>query len=108
MTNAKQLAEAEAQTRRAERAAMNAEIRLAIVDDKIAAHERAEAKHQRALVQSALEQMVKSGAIRADDHAAQLHMAGQLITDPSLIPLSLTPRIFRQRNSKLIQQQNEN
>jgi rhamnose utilization protein RhaD (predicted bifunctional aldolase and dehydrogenase) len=105
MSNAQKLSEAEAETRRAERAALDAKIRLAVTEDKIAAHERAEAKHQRALVQSAVQQMVKSGAIRPDDHAAQLDMAGQLLCDPSLIPLALTPRIFRQRNSKPIQQQ---
>jgi len=106
MSYAEQLAEAKADTRRAERVALAAQIKLAILDDKIAAHERADAKHQRALIQSAVAKLVQSGAIRSDDHAAQLDMAGQLLCDPSgLIPLALTPRIFRQRNSKLIQQQ---
>lgn len=101
MSNAKQLAEAQAQTRRAERAAMKAEIRLAIVNDKIAAHERAEARQLKAVVQSAVQQMVKSGAIHRYDHSAQLDMAGQLISDSSLIPLALTPRIFGQQNRKV-------
>ena len=108
MTNAQKLAEAEANTRRAERAALDAIIRLAIVNDKIAAHEKAEAKHQRALVQSAVAKLVQSGAIRPDDFAGQFDMTEQFLSDPSLIPLALTPRVFRQRNSKLIQQQNEN
>ena len=97
MSNAEKLAEAKATTFRAELAAMKAEIRLAIVNDKIAAHEKAEAGHKRALVQSAIQQMVMSGAIRPDDHAAQMDMAGQLLSDPSLIPLALQKKIFRAR-----------
>ena len=105
MSYAQKLAEAKAETRRAERAAMQAEVRLAIGEDKIAAHERGEARQLKAVVQTAVANLIQSGQIAADDHAAQLDMAGQFISDPSLVAMALTKRIFRQRNSKLIQQQ---
>lgn len=102
MSYAERLAEAQAATRRMERAALDAKIRLAVTEDAIATREKVEAEHQRLLIQSAVQQMVKSGAIRPDDHAAQLSMTEQLLSDPSgLIPLALTPRIFRQRNAKV-------
>jgi rhamnose utilization protein RhaD (predicted bifunctional aldolase and dehydrogenase) len=96
MTKAQKLADAKAETRRAERAALDAKIRLAIVREKLDAHETAEARRQRVLVQTAVERMVKAGALRPDDHAGQFDMTAQLLSDPSgLIPLALTKKIFR-------------
>jgi len=95
MSDAEQISEAKAHARRAERAAFDAKIRLAIVQDKITAHETTEARRQRILVQTAVERMVKSGALRPGDHAGQFDMTAQLLSDPSgLIPLALTKRIF--------------
>jgi rhamnose utilization protein RhaD (predicted bifunctional aldolase and dehydrogenase) len=96
MSDAEQIAEAKACTRRARRAALEAQIWLAIVQDKITVLETAEARRQRVLVQTAVEQMVKAGALQPDDHAGQFRMTEQFIKDPSvLIPLALTKRIYR-------------
>ncbi len=96
MTKAPKLAEAKAHVRRAERAALDAKIRLAIVQDKITVLETAEARRQRILVQTTVDRMVKSGALRPDDHAGQFDMTAQLLSDPSeLIPLALTKKIFK-------------
>ncbi|MGB7747605.1 MAG: hypothetical protein WBN75_09995 [Verrucomicrobiia bacterium] len=102
MNDAQKLAAAKACTRLAEANALEAKIRLAIVHDKIAAHETAEARRQRILIQTAVERMVKSGALRPDDHAGQFDMTAQLLSDPSgLIPLALTKTIFRAGSSRL-------
>jgi hypothetical protein len=67
-----------------------------VVREKLSALKTAEARRQRILIQTAVERMVKAGAIRADDHAGQVDMTAQLLNDPSgLIPLALTKRIFR-------------
>lgn len=101
MNRAEKLAAVRAETRRMEQAMIRSEIRLALLNDKIAAHERAEARQLKSTVQAAVAKLVQSGQIAAHDHSAQLDMAGQLIADPAeLIPLALTPRIFRQRNGK--------
>jgi hypothetical protein len=96
MTKAQKLADAQAHARRAQRDALAAQVRLAIVQDKITAHETTEARRQRILVQTAVERMVKSGALRPGDHAGQFDMTRQLLADPSgLIPLALTKKIFK-------------
>ena len=96
MSDDEQIAEAKAHARRAERAALEAQIRLAIVQDKITVLETAEARRQRVLVQTAVEKLVKADALRPDDHAGQFDMTAQLLSDPAgLIPLALTKRIFR-------------
>lgn len=96
MTKARQLAAAKAEARRSERDALDAKIRLAIVQDKITSYEMAEARRQCVLVQTAIERMVKAGALRPDDHAGQFDMTAQLLGDSSgLIPLALAKWIFR-------------
>ncbi len=95
MKHAEKLAEAVAERKQAERDLLESKIRLAVVSDKIAASERAEARRQRVLVQTAVERLVKAGMIREDDDAAQFDMTAQLLSDPSLIPLALTRRIYR-------------
>jgi hypothetical protein len=97
MTKAQKLAEAEACTRRAQRDAFTAQIRLAVVTEKLLAAETAEAKRQRALVESAIKRMVKNGAIRSGDYAGEFTLTAQFIADPTLIPLALTKTIFRAR-----------
>jgi rhamnose utilization protein RhaD (predicted bifunctional aldolase and dehydrogenase) len=97
MTKAQKLAEAKAHVRRAERAALVAQVRLAVIQDKIAVLESAEARRQRVLVQTAIEQMVKSGALRPDDHAGQFDLTAQFLSDPALITLALQRRVFRAR-----------
>jgi rhamnose utilization protein RhaD (predicted bifunctional aldolase and dehydrogenase) len=95
MSAAEQIAEAKAEARRAERAALDAKIRLAIVQDKITAHETAEARRQKVLIQSAVKKMVATGAVHAGDHYGQFRMLEQLARDPSLVTLALTKKIFR-------------
>lgn len=97
MTKAKQLAEAKAHARRAELDALVAKVQLAIVEDKIIQRETAAARRQRILIQTAVERMVKSGAIHPADHFGQFRMTEQLIENPSLVPLALTKTIFRAR-----------
>jgi hypothetical protein len=92
MTKAQKLADAQAHARRAERAALVAQIRLAVIQDKIIAHETAEAHRQRILIQTAVKRMVKSG-----DYSGEFTLTAQFIADPSLIPLALTKKIFRVR-----------
>jgi hypothetical protein len=101
MSDAQKLAEAKAYTRRAQRDAFTAQIRLAVITDKLAAAETIEAKRQKVLVQSAVERMVKAGALRPDDHAGQFDMTAQLLSDPSgLIPLALTKQFYRAGTTK--------
>jgi hypothetical protein len=91
-----QIAEAEACIRRAQRDAFTAQIRLAVITEKLVAAETAEAKRQRALVESAIKRMVKDGAIHPGDYAGEFTLTAQFIKDPSgLIPLALTKRIYR-------------
>jgi hypothetical protein len=90
MTKAQKLAAAKAEARRAERAALDAKIRLAIVREKLDAHETAEARRQRILIQAVVKRMVKSG-----DYAGEFTLTAQFIADPALIPLALTKKIFR-------------
>jgi hypothetical protein len=92
MSDAEQIAEAKAQARRAERAALDAKIRLAIVQDKITVLESAEARRQRILIQTVVKRMVKTG-----DYAGEFTLTEQFIADPALIPLALTKKIFRAR-----------
>jgi hypothetical protein len=97
MTPAEQIAEANARQRQAEARELEMRIRLAIVREKIGAHETAEAKRQRDLIDAAVKMMVTSGAIPPGDHAARLDMTAQLLNDPSLIPLALTKTVYRAR-----------
>jgi hypothetical protein len=95
MTESEQIADAQAQGRRAEREAIAAQVRLDFLNEKIASHEKAEARHQRVLVQTAVERMVKSGAIHPADHFGQFRMTEQFIENPALIPLALMKTAFR-------------
>jgi hypothetical protein len=95
MSNAEQIADAEARTRRADATALDAQIRLCIVREKLSAMETAENKRQRIFVQTAVEKLVTAGAIHANDHAAQFDLTAQFLSDPALIPLALTKRIYR-------------
>jgi hypothetical protein len=90
MTKAQKLAAAKAEARRYELAALDARIDRAILCDKIAVLESAEARRQRILIQTAVKRMVKSG-----DYAGEFTLTAQFIADPALIPLALTKRIFR-------------
>ena len=108
MTNAqKSLAAAKAETRRAERAAIVAQVRLDIINEKIVMRETAEARRQRILIQTAVERMVKSGAIHPTDHFGKFSMTEQFIKNPSLIPLALTRTIFRARPAMNPNQKNQ-
>lgn len=89
MTHAEQLAEAKAHARHAELDALVAKVQLALVEDKIAANDRAESKRQRDLVESAVKLMVKAGTIRPGDQLAQFGILEQLARDPSLVTLAL-------------------
>ena len=97
MTKAQILAEVKAETRRAERGLIAAQVRLDIINEKIAAHETAEAHRQRILIQAAVDRMVKSGTIHPGDHFGQFRMTEQFIKNPALIPLALTKTIYRAR-----------
>jgi hypothetical protein len=96
MTNAKQIADADERRRGAECAELESRIQLAILRQQITVLETAEAKRQRILIQTAVERLVTSGVIHADDHAGQFDLTEQFIKDPSgLIPLALRTKIFR-------------
>lgn len=97
MSDAEQIAEAKAHVHRAERDALDAKIRLAVVQDKITVLETAEARRQRALILATVNQMVKAGAIHSADHAGQFRMLEQLARDPSLCELALQKKTYRAR-----------
>jgi hypothetical protein len=86
----KLIADADARRRRAERATLHAEIRLAIVRERIAALETAEARRQKHLIQTAVKRVVKSG-----DYAGEFAMTEQFIADPTLISLATAKRCYR-------------
>ncbi|MGB7749296.1 MAG: hypothetical protein WBN75_18640 [Verrucomicrobiia bacterium] len=96
MTKTQKLVAAKAEARRAERAALDAKIRLAIVREKLDTHETAEAKQQRALVESAVKKLIATGAVHPGDHYGQFHVLEQLVKDPSLVTLALQ-KIYRAR-----------
>lgn len=91
----KQIADANARRHRAEAGELDARIQLAILRQQIHAHETAEKKRQRTLIQSAVEKLVATGAVHAGDHFGQFRMLEQLVKDPSLVTLALTKRIYR-------------
>jgi hypothetical protein len=95
MTKAQKLADAQAHARRAQRDALAAQVRLAIVQDKITVLETAEARRQRVLVQTAVQKLIANGAVHPADNAGQFDLTRQFIADPSLIPLALQRRIHR-------------
>jgi hypothetical protein len=106
MTEAEEIADAQAHARRAERDAIAAQVRLDIINARIAAHETAEARRQRILIQAAVDRMVKSGTIHPADHFGQFRMTEQFIKNPSLIPLALTPTVIRARRPAVNQKTN--
>ena len=89
------IAAADARREKSERATLDAQIRLAILRDKISAFESAESKRQKVLIQSAVEKLVKSGAINRHNPYAEFNVLEQLARDPSLVTLALTKKIFR-------------
>jgi hypothetical protein len=95
VTKARQIAAAKAEARRYELAALDARIDRAILCDKIAMLETAEARRQRALAESAIKKLIANGAVHPGDYAGEFTLTAQFIADPTLIPLALTKTIFR-------------
>lgn len=93
MTKARQIAAAKAEARRYELAALDARIDRAILCDKIAMLETAEARRQRALIQSVVQRLV----VKSGDYAGEFTLTEQFVADPTLIPLALTKQIYRAR-----------
>jgi hypothetical protein len=93
--DAEQIADADERREKSERVTLEIQTRLAVVREKLAALETAEAKRLKTTVQTAVEQMVKTGLIRADDHATQFDFTELFLADSSLIPLVFQRRIFR-------------
>ena len=52
-------------------------------------------KRQRTFIQTAVERLVKSGAIHPGNRYGQFNVLEQLARDPSLVTLALTKRIYR-------------
>lgn len=72
------IAAAEARTRRAEVGELDARIQLAILRQQIHAHETAEAKLQRKLIQPGVEKLVATGTVHPGDHFGQFRVLEQL------------------------------
>jgi hypothetical protein len=94
------IAAAEARRIRAERAALAAEIRLAVLKLKCDSQAAAHGLRLTAEVHAAVKALQNTGQIRKHDPAAALDMAGQFVNEPELISLALQRRIYRARTAK--------
>jgi len=94
-TERQQIFAANARRERSEARELELRIRLVIAREKISALETAEAKRQRALVESAVKKLVATRTVHPADHLGQFRMTEQFIKDPALIPLALSNKVFR-------------
>lgn len=101
MNNAAAILAAESRAARAEFAALETQIRLAITRARLAELETADARRKDAEATAAVRQLVLAGAISKGDTFAQHEWKNKLLADVALIPLCLChPYNQRKRATK--------
>jgi homoaconitase/3-isopropylmalate dehydratase large subunit len=96
MNQSAAIAAAEARADRAEEAALDSKIRLAVTNSRLTELEAAAAIRQDAMATAAVRQLVTQGAIRRDDAFQQHEWKAQFLADAALIPLAIG-RTFNQK-----------